>query len=345
MEQKSNWNLVIEWFKKCKGYIVFVGVVMLTYWIIAALRHLDLAAIGYSTLIGSFIGAWLMLFNFLAFRKKYQALLNTYHNKAYSLETLPEAHGLIEASYVTLIKELEDDLTHLRRRVNSQQEEADDYYTLWTHQIKTPIAAMRLVLQSEGSKEDIKQMEERVILEKELFKIEQYAEMALQYLRLESMSQDLVLKEYKLYDIVANALKKYRVYFMGDQLELQIDAFDTKIITDEKWLQFVIEQILSNSVKYTPQGRITIRMQDEETLMIQDTGIGIQEEDIPRIFDRGFTGYNGRMDQKSTGIGLYLCKKVMDKLSHTLEINAQVGQGTTVRLSFPTNKEALTLQE
>lgn len=116
-------------------------------------------------------------------------------------------------------------------------------------------------------------------------------------------------------------------------------------------MQFVIEQILSNSVKYTPEGKITIAVEKtnnierEPVLVIRDTGIGIHSEDVPRICDRGFTGYNGRMDKKSTGIGLYLCKKVTRKLSHTLEIQSSIGEGTTVRIGFPIDTAARTLQE
>lgn len=345
MERKSSLTLGLAWLKKRLGYIAFIIFLITEYIVVGALMQMELSSLFYSTLMAVFIGGWIALFDFIAFRKKYYALLDIYYNKDYSLESLPETNEFIERSYIAIIRALGEDLSKLRQQIRKQEEEADDYYTLWTHQIKTPIAAMQLVLQNQVHEIHSKEWEEHLLLEGELFKIEQYAQMALQYLRLESMSGDLVLKSYKLYDIVANALKKYAVYFIRKNLELNIESFDTQVITDEKWLQFVIEQILSNSVKYTPEGKVTICMKDGQTLMIQDTGIGIRSEDIPRIFDRGFTGYNGRMHKKSTGIGLYLCKKVTSKLSHTLEIYSELGEGTTVLIGFPTEKEALNLQE
>ncbi|MBP3888920.1 MAG: sensor histidine kinase [Cellulosilyticum sp.] len=362
MERKTELELALAWGKKRMGIIAFVLFLVIDYMVIMLLMHLELAAFMYSTIVGGFVGIWLMIFDFIGFRKKYYSLLNTYHNKEYNLDALPEVKELIEQSYTSIIHALDNDLSDLRTQIKLHEEEADDYYTLWTHQIKTPIAAMKLILQN-LQYDDQKQQEARaskqvqsyLALQGELFRIEQYADMALQYLRLESMSKDIILKEHRLYDIVANALKKYSVYFMRKNLQLEIEEFDTKVITDEKWLQFVIEQILSNSVKYTPQGKIIIStknimsdesaMQEAPVLVIQDTGIGIHSEDVPRIFDRGFTGYNGRMDKKSTGIGLYLCKKVTSKLSHTLTIHSEIGEGTTVQIGFPMNKKAIALED
>lgn len=160
--------------------------------------------------------------------------------------------------------------------------------------------------------------------------------MVLQYLRLESISSDMVLRSYNLCDIVRQALKKYAMSFIGKKITLDFEPFEEWVITDEKWITFVIEQVLSNSLKYTQSGTITIRMENKgvKTLVIEDTGIGISPEDLPRIFDRGFTGYNGRMYKKSTGIGLYLCKPVANKLSHTLEVTSTVGEGTKIYIGF-----------
>lgn len=313
MQERKIGNLLGEWLKRRWKAMVLVILMMLNYISVAALSHLNLEPILYSTLICLFVGFWIIYFDFKKYMKQYKALLNTYHNRGYSVEGLPMVGDLIETSYQQIINALFEDILSLRQKIIKKEEEANDYYTLWTHQIKTPIAAMRLMLQNQKYKNEEYSQENRLVLEGELFKIEQYAEMALGYLRLESMSQDLILKSYSLYDIVAKALKKFSIYFMSKKLSIDIEAFDVKVITDEKWLQFVIEQIISNSVKYTHTGKITIRMKDEQTLEISDTGIGIQSEDLPRIFERGFTGYNGRIQKKSTGIGLYLCKKVTSK--------------------------------
>ena len=189
---------------------------------------------------------------------------------------------------------------------------------------------MRLLLQSEAGAPFVPE------LEQELFKIEQYVEMVLQYLRLESMSSDLTLAEYPLEDLVRQAVKKYSVVFIHKKIALKLEKFSCRVLTDEKWLVFVLEQLLSNALKYTPRGSVSIRMAPggQKTLIIEDTGIGIHPEDIPRIFERGFTGYNGRMDKKSTGIGLYLCRKILNKLGHTIRIVSTPGVGTKVLIDL-----------
>ncbi|MFY9434296.1 MAG: ATP-binding protein, partial [Bacillota bacterium] len=193
----------------------------------------------------------------------------------------------------------------------------------------TPIAAMRLLLQSEQSETNSELLEQ-------LFKVEQYVEMALQYLRLENISSDLVLKEHSLDTIVKQAVRKYSNSFIRKKIKLNYAELNHNVLTDEKWLVFVIEQILSNALKYTDSGEISIYMDDEmpDTLVIEDTGIGIAEEDLPRVFERGFTGYTGRIDKKATGIGLFLCKQILDRLSHTITIESQVGEGTKVKIGL-----------
>ena len=210
-----------------------------------------------------------------------------------------------------------------------------DYYTLWTHQIKTPIAAMRLLLQEEETHTGE--------LEQELFKIEQYADMALQYQRLESLSSDWQLESCSLDGILRQALKKMATPFIRRRISLEFDGTGATVLTDEKWLTFVVEQLLSNALKYTPPGgRITLYLEADKTLVVEDNGIGIRAEDIPRIFERGFTGFNGRMDKKSTGIGLYLCRRILSRLSHTIAIESRPGEGTRVRVGLAS--QAIELQ-
>ena len=207
-----------------------------------------------------------------------------------------------------------------------------DYFTLWAHQIKTPIAAMRLLLQQDT--EEIEQFyERRKECEGELFKIEQYVEMVLQYLRLNSSVNDFVLQEYSLDDIIRQAIHKYAPMFIRKKLALHYNAVDVKVVTDEKWLVFVVEQILSNAIKYTAEGGISIYM-EEGMLVIKDTGIGILAEDLPRVFEKGYTGYNGRSDKKASGIGLYLCKQILQKLGHKVCVESEPGKGTQVKLVF-----------
>lgn len=202
---------------------------------------------------------------------------------------------------------------------------------MWTHQIKTPIAAMRLLLQEEETPVSRE-------MQGELFQVEQYVQMALQYLRMEKMNTDLVFERQELDPLIHQAVRKYAPLFIRRKISLQYEDVHCEVLTDEKWLEFVLEQVLSNALKYTRHGQIKIYMdpQSPKTLVIEDTGIGIAPEDLPRIFERGYTGYNGRTDKRSTGIGLYLCRQIMDRLSHTIRIESEMGVGTRVYLGLDT---------
>ena len=237
---------------------------------------------------------------------------------------LPAPRGLLEEDYQDLLRAVCADRSALSIENESRLKDMTDYYTLWAHQIKTPIAAMHLLFQEKPSPE----------LEVELMKIEQYVEMVLGYLRLGSGSTDYRFRDQPLDPLLRQAVRKYARQFILKKISLDLKETERTVLTDEKWLSFVLEQLLSNALKYTPEGgRIRI-YGDGETLVIADTGIGIQEEDLPRVFEKGFTGFNGRENRKSTGIGLYLCREVLDRLNHGITITSRPGQGTLVRLDL-----------
>ena len=244
-----------------------------------------------------------------------------------TLSSLPDPAGPLEAAYQALVLELEEKRRQAVSDADGKQREAMDYYTLWAHQIKTPIAAARLLLQENPGAVGAE-------VEVELLKIEQYVEMVLGYLRLDSESTDYVLRDTDLDGLLRQAVRKFARMFILKKITLDLQETGRTVLTDEKWLSFVVEQVLSNALKYTPTGgRIRI-YGDGETVVIADNGIGIREEDLPRVFEKGFTGYNGREDKKSTGIGLYLCRRVMDRLNHSISIVSRLGQGTLVRLDL-----------
>ena len=253
------------------------------------------------------------------------------------LRTFPSARDLPDVYYQERIQQLFDYKAGLETESRINRQEMIDYYGLWAHQIKTPIAAMRLLLQT-YEEEEMKEAGEAFIpsMKMELFKTEQYVEMVLSYLRMEEMSSDLSLQWYKIDEIVRHAVRKYSQLFILKKIRLDYQKCEGMVLTDEKWLLFVLEQLLSNALKYTPQGSISIHMEsgEEGMLIIEDSGIGIQAEDLPRIFEKGFTGYNGRKDKKSTGIGLYLCKTICRKLNHGLTIESEVGKGTKAKLDL-----------
>lgn len=334
MEAKTLGQLGRLWLKAHLKSILLYILLMSLYCLVAALSQIPIAPILYSTYVFCFIGVGISIWDCVKFVKRYHSLLTVYENRTISLEQLPVPQDLIETTYQQLIQALYNNQQVAQMQLEEQKSEMSNYYTLWAHQIKTPIAAMKLLLSQ-------KEALNSYVLETELFKIEQYVEMVLQYLRLESISSDLVLRPYNLQDLVKQVVKKYAMSFIGKKLSLNLEPFEEEVLTDEKWITFVIEQIISNSLKYTQSGSITIRAQtteEEIKLIIQDTGIGISPEDLPRICERGFTGYNGRMDKKSTGIGLYLCKEVANRLSHSLEVTSTIGEGTMVRLGFRKNR-------
>lgn len=217
-----------------------------------------------------------------------------------------------------------------RRYVNDAEykyQNMMNYYTVWAHQIKTPISSMKLSLQGEDSS-----LARR--LSADLFRIEQYVDMVLVYLRLDSESTDYVFRECNMDDIIKKSVRKFASEFIGRKLSLEYETAEVKVVSDPKWLGFVIEQIVSNSLKYTKEGGIKIYYQGPKVLVIEDTGIGIAKEDLPRIFEKGYTGYNGRNDGNSSGIGLYLVRRVCDNLHIAIRAESQVGKGTKMILDM-----------
>ena len=239
-----------------------------------------------------------------------------------------QAQTPLEALLFSKIETLEKDKKELQLQHQEKQSDLLDYYTLWVHQIKTPIAASKLLVQ------DLQEQTLKNQLEQELFKIDSYTNLVLQYLRLESFHDDLVVKKE---DLVKDVVKKYDIFFIQQGLRLNLHDLNHTIITDKKWFLVILEQVLSNSLKYTKQGGIEIFFK-EDTLYMKDTGLGIQDADLLRVFERGFSGYNGRLTHQSSGLGLYLSKKIADELGHELHLQSVVGEGTTVMITFKEKK-------
>lgn len=374
---------------------------MVIFYAICLLYQLEnMPKLLYAFFLWTFAGLCCGIFDFMNYVKRSTALHTALMNIENMQDILPAPEGAIERQYRQIIDTLFDERRNLLSHANFKDTDMTDYYTMWAHQIKVPIAAMRLLLQNAESKAgEARDKSERSgpevpepntvpepytvpepfivpemytaaakynrLLSEELFRIEQYVEMVLYYQRLDSINSDFLFKEYELREIVNQAVKKHSMFFINSRLSLNMEEFSCKVVSDEKWLQFVIGQVLSNALKYTPRGSITIRLEktqdstltktpekarrvtpaipteDTESyayLIIEDIGIGIRPEDLPRIFERGFTGYNGRLDKKSTGIGLYLSKKILQKLSHTIKVTSEAGKGTSVAIGFVLTK-------
>ena len=254
---------------------------------------------------------------------------------------------ILEEDYQRLLGLLAEEKLRIWNTAVSEKLDLMEYYTMWVHQIKTPIAALKLLIEEEADipgeeeplgedRESLQQQREKRRDEElqQLFAIEQYVNMALSYMRLGSETTDFVLRQTDLDEVIRMAVRRYARHFISKKITLHYEETGARVLTDEKWLGFVIEQLLSNALKYTHEGSITIGM-EEGRLTITDTGIGIRAEDLPRVCEKGYTGYNGHANQKSTGIGLYLCSTILKKLGHSFTITSQEGTGTRVMIGFP----------
>ena len=312
--------------KNIKVYILFV-VFIAIFFIMFYLYNLPLEALIYT---GSFcfLASVIASFSdFVNYRESYKKLKFLEKNILNDLEDLPKSLDIRIDYYHKIIEKLYEELEKLTQENRQKNTDMVDYYSMWVHQIKTPIAAMNFLLDNE----EVDQKN----LQQELFKIERYVEMVLTYIRLDSISSDYVITKINLDEVVKDSVKKYATIFINKKIKLNYVSHETMVISDKKWLGFAFEQILGNSVKYSSTGgEITIETY-ENRLVIEDKGIGIKEEDLPRIFEKGFTGFNGRYEKKSSGLGLYLCKKTLDKLGHHIEISSKVGEGTRVEITFP----------
>lgn len=305
-------------------FLLFGGIFSLIFY----LYNMPVSAICYALLLCTFGSCIAFFVQFYFYYKKIRLLTYLSNQQDYNWN-LPEVSSYTETLYQQLLLELKAKHLQLLSETEQKEQELLDYYSLWVHQIKTPISAMHLLL-------DTQQFPQKSDVTMELFKIEQYVEMVLQSLRLFSHSSDYVIKKCPLENIVKQTIRKHAKMFIGKKLSMDFREFSCEVYTDEKWLAFVIEQILSNALKYTKTGTISIYLENPKspTLVIEDTGIGIYPEDLPRVCEKGFTGYNGRSNKKSTGIGLYLCNQILTKLNHTLSIESEIGKGTKVKIGL-----------
>ncbi|MCI8590273.1 MAG: HAMP domain-containing histidine kinase [Clostridiales bacterium] len=307
--------------------------------LIFKLFQIETAAVLYAGALCAFVGMVYLILQFMHFRKKHRQLASLLSEITITADHMPSADGLWERDYQAVIHSLWEELRRKETEENKRFDALVAYYTTWVHQIKTPIAAMRMLLQSSNDAAVKTAAAACAAAEKtaaagELQKIEQYVEMVLCYLRLDADFTDYVIKEYEIDAIIKQAVRKQATFFIGKKITLSYEPLHTKVLTDEKWLLFVIEQVLSNALKYTKSGQITITMQPPKVLCIEDTGIGIAPEDLPRIFESGFTGYNGRMDKKASGLGLSLCRRICKNLGHTISAKSEPGKGTCVQIDL-----------
>ena len=294
-------------------YLVYLVMIFL-FDLILLLCDVSISLLYYPTCLCLFFVIVYFGYDYYKYNKKLKALHYALHLDHIYLENIPVPENALEESYYALVDKIIQANIVLNDQKDSSYHELSDYMTLWSHQIKTPIAGLRL-------------------LSMQVLRIEQYVDMMMYYVKMGHMNQDLKIGHYKIGDIVNEVVKKQSLFFIHKKISLNLEELDEEILTDEKWTSFIIEQILSNALKYTKEGSIHIYMKNQ-TLYIEDTGIGIKKEDLPRVFEKGFTGTNGRIDKKASGLGLYLVKNICDTLGYPIHIESKINQGTIVSICF-----------
>ena len=324
--------------------IVTMSCIHLLYMYLIGARKQDVV---YAAVLDAILLLIIVLVGFFRYSSKVKALSNALERPVEEQAQLPEATDDVEMLYHRLLENQSIARSESESSAAIRQSQMRDYYSMWVHQIKTPISAMKLLLEAE--REELGQLicddeQSQYLLsdnmdsfEDELFRIEEYVSMALQYQRVSSTENDFVLEKVSVDGVIRDTIKKYAKIMIRRHIGINYSGTGQEVYTDGKWLAFMLEQILSNAIKYTPQGVVTIETAEEKDrffITIKDTGIGIKAEDLPRVFEKGYTGYNGHADKKATGIGLYLCRQMADKLGHTIRMESEIGKGTKVWIGF-----------
>lgn len=350
--------------------IVTMSCIHLLYMYLIGARKQDLV---YAAVLDAILLLITVLVGFFRYSSKVKALSNALKRPVEEQAQLPEATDDVEILYHRLLENQSIARSESESSAAIRQSQMRDYYSMWVHQIKTPISAMKLLLEAEreelgqlicddeqsqchigdmtggnigaaGLNAALKQQAALTELsdnmdsfEDELFRVEEYVSMALQYQRVSSTENDFVLEKVSVDGVIRDTIKKYAKIMIRRHIGINYSGTGQEVYTDGKWLAFMLEQILSNAIKYTPQGVVTIETAEEKDrffITIKDTGIGIKAEDLPRVFEKGYIGYNGHADKKATGIGLYLCRQMADKLGHTIRMESEIGKGTKVWIGF-----------
>lgn len=297
------------------------------------LYRLPADAVLYALLLCGIVGGIVLAVCFLRFCRRLDALEAVRPNPALRLSELPPAASPVEAEYAALLGSLRASLAERIASLEAERSESLDYYTAWVHQIKTPIAVMRMELQGEDTEQN------RMLLD-ELFRIEQYVEMVLSWQRLNSGSSDLLFEQVDVDGVIRSSVRKYAPLLVRRGIRLRFEPCGETVLTDAKWLGFLLEQLLSNAAKYAKGGTVTVFCKNG-LLRVMDDGVGIWPEDLPRIFEKGFTGVNGRSEARSTGLGLYLCRRTAQMLGHTVSAESTPGEGSVFTVDVSRAKTVL----
>jgi len=320
--------------------ILFYFIVMLFISLVVYFNNvvkISIENIAYINIVGFIMFILYLIFEYLKNKRYYDVIKYIIENQEENIiNSLPRPLNYEQRLYQELIIKVNEEFNIRMDELYEGKKENVDFMNSWVHEIKTPISACRLVIENSIYKSKEETLSN---LEDEIDYIENYVEQALYYSRLDSFSKDYLINEIDMNSLIIQLVKKHAKEFIGKKIKVEISNLKFTIYSDKKWLFFILDQILSNSLKYTANnGFIKISgvlNSSGKQLMIQDNGIGIKAEDINRVFDKGFTGYNGREDFKATGIGLYLSKNLATKLGHHITIESKHSEFTRVTVHFP----------
>lgn len=244
------------------------------------------------------------------------------------LQTLPNMITLTshEGLYQLLLQKQQLEQERIKSKLEENAQDIQDYYAMWAHQIKVPLSVLDLMNQTNTI--------DKYETSNQLLITNQYLDMMLHFIRLKSFHQDLSFEKINVQPLLRSVIQEYKYLFIHKDLDVSLSGFDLLIISDSKWLQFVFEQVIFNAIKYTSEGSIDIRCQNDHQVIIKDTGIGIAASDLPRLFDKGYTGFNGRLENNASGLGLYMVKQILHNLGHDITISSKVNFGTSVIIDF-----------
>ncbi len=313
--------------------MLFISMVMR----LDSFARVSAASIVYINLVSFSFFTLYLIASYAYYRRYYKSLSQIIeYRRDEIINRLPKPRNHEQALIYEVLLALHNEESLKLQAMHQQKKDYEEFITRWVHEVKNPISVSRLLIESSISTPN---KETLYSLEEEVDKIDNYIEQALYYSKADEFSKDYLINEVELERLVKEAIKKHAKTFINKRINVEINDIALEVTTDKKWLSFIFDQILSNALKYTPQdGNIKIYglVEDKvKKLIIEDTGVGIKPEDINRVFNKGFTGYNGRENYKSTGIGLYLSKKLAQKLGHDIAIESKYGEYTKVAIVFP----------
>ncbi len=327
---------ISDYFKSRSGFVIINVIIFILILAVMSFLKVGSGIISLVFLMWFMPVGIFMILEAIKFKKFFNDMQHTMEelDKKYLLSSVIKKPDFIEGKlFYNILKET-DRATHEQvKKYEYTEKEYREYIEMWVHEIKTPIASARLIIENN---EDV--VTNRI--GNELNKVEKYIEQVLYYSKSSDVSKDYIIREFSLEGCVMAVIKKNSRDFINKRTALDICDIKETIFSDRKWVEFILNQIVGNAVKYSTEdgGRVKISTEERDNqviLTIEDNGVGISERDLGRVFEKGFTGDNGRLFGKSTGMGLYLCKKLCDRLGIGISINSTSGVGTSVRVVFP----------